>query len=407
MTVPARRTRQRGVVAIAAVLAGALALAACGSARPAARADASNADSLSGPTLATSLAGTDGTMWAVVQMGGSASSYNNFWELFARPADGTEWKLVTPAGVASNGGLVMTQSGSGTLVTGFRPSQDLTFSPLAASADAGAGWSEQPPLSPGLANVPGALAGSPEGRLLALTDAGDVDAGTGDGGTWTRLATLRTLAASPAGRDCGLTALTAVAWTPAGAPMVAGDCSEPGAAGIFTMSSGSWRAAGPNLAGQARTATDVIGLATTDGRTTAILAAGRGTAAVVLAAWSADGGAHWTLSTGLHAAAAAGAQPSVSFFADGSAGLVLTAHAGHATAGHAYTIGWHAEAWDTLPRLPAGRHPGQLATLAATADAVPQAMVVERGTLTVWQLGSGQWALLQTVRVSLPYGSSS
>jgi hypothetical protein len=407
MTIAGRRTR-RGVATLALVVIAALALAACGSARPAAQAGSSRAASLTGPTLATSLAGADGTSWAVVDMGGPASTFNNFWELFARPADGTGWKLVTPAGVASNGGLVMTQSGSDTLVTGFRPTQDLSFSPLAASANTAGEWSEQPPLSPGLANVPSALAGDTAGRLLALTDAGDVETGTGVGASWTRLTTLRLLADSAAGRACGLTELTAVAWTPAGAPMVAGDCSKPGAAGIFTLSSGTWRAADPALAGAtARGGADVIGLDTTGGNTTAVLAVGSGRAATVFAAWSADGGAHWVLSPGLRTAAlAVGSTPSVSFLANGSTGLVLTAAGGHATASQAYTIGWQAGQWDTLPPLPARSGPGQLATLAATSGGTPQALVVDRGTLTVWQLGSGQWALLQTVRVSLPYGSS-
>jgi hypothetical protein len=397
---------------VAGVLAGALAMAACGSSSPAAQTGTSGVSSLSGPTLATSLAGTDGTSWAVVQMGGSAATYNNFWELFARPADGTQWKLVTPAGVASNGGLVVTQSGAATFVTGFRPSQDLTFSPLAASADAGAQWSEQPPLSPGLANVPGALAGNAAGRLLALTDAGDVDEGTAGGATWTRLTTLRALKAAAAARACGLTALTAVSWTSAGAPMVAGDCSKPGSAGIFTLSSGAWRAAGPALAGiPGRTGADVIGLATADGGTTAVLAVGSGTTAVLLAAWSVDGGAHWTLSPALRPAAlGAGATPSVSFLASGATGLVLTAAAGHPAPSQAYTIGWQGGQWNALPPLPAahpaGNSKGEIATLAGTADGDPQALVVDRGTLAVWQLESGQWALLQTVRVSLPYGSS-
>jgi hypothetical protein len=340
-------------------------------------------------------------------MGGSASSFDNFWELFARPAGSSNWKLATPAGVASNGGLVMTQSGSGTLVTGFRPSQALTFSPLAASADAGAAWSQQPPLSPGLANVPGALAGNSAGRLLALTNGGDVDTGTGLGATWTKLTTLRVLANSAAGRACGLTALSAVAWTATGEPLVAGDCSKPGAAGIFTESSGTWQAAGPPLSGSAaRTGADVIGLATAAGRTTAILAVGSGITSAVVAAWSADGGAHWTLSPALRAPAlATDARTSVSFLARGSAGLVLTAAAGHGMASEAYTVGWQATHWVTLPQLPARSGPGQLATLAATAAGVQEALVVNRGTLSVWQLGSG-WTLAQTVRVTIPYGSS-
>ncbi len=407
MTATARRAR-RGGLALAAVLTGALVLAACGSAGPAASVSTSRVADLTEPTLATSLAGTDGMSFAVVEMGGSASTFNNFWELFARSADGTQWKLITPAGVASNGGLVMTQSGSGGLVTGFRPTQDLTFSPLAASANAGGAWSQQPPLSPGLANVPSALAADTAGRLLALTDAGDVDEGTTGSATWTRLTTLRALADSEAGRACGLTRLTAVAWTAADAPMVAGDCSRSGAAGIFTLSSGTWRSAGPTPGGApAQAAPDVIGLATTGGKTTAVLAVGSGATATVFAAWSADGGARWTLSPGLRTTVpAAGATPSVSFLANGSTGLVLTTAGAHPTATTAYTIGWQGAQWSALPPLPARSGLGQLATLAATSAGDPQALVVDRGTLTVWQLGAGRWSLQQTVRVSLPYGSS-
>lgn len=404
----ARSTARRRSAALAVGVLAALALAACGSSRPAAPHGAASPAGRSAPTLATSLDGADGTGWAVVDMGGSAESFNNFWELFARPAGSGDWKLVTPAGVASNGGLVMTQSGPGTVVTGFRPSQDLTFSPLAASANAGAAWSQEAPLTPGLANVPGALAGEPTGRLLALTDAGDVDSGTGLGATWTRLTSRSALADSAAGRACGLTALTAVAWTPSGLPLAAGDCSKPGATAIFTESSGTWQAIGPALSGAAaQTGTDVLGLATTDGRTTAILAVGTGAASGVVAAWSADGGGHWTLSAVLRAAAlAAGARPSVSFFADGSAGLVFATRAADATGSRAYTIGWQATQWDTLPQLPARSAPGQLATLAETAGGTPQALLVHGATLTIWQLGSGQWALVQTVRITIPYGSS-
>ena len=409
----------RGGSVLALAAASSLALAACGGSSPAVTpGQQSAATALASPSLATSLAGTDGTSWAVVKMGGSAAAVDNFWELFARPAGGSAWNLVTPAGVASNGGMIMTQAAAGTLVTGFRPSQKLTFSPLAASADAGVQWSQNTLLSPGLANVPGALAGNPADGLLALTDTGAIESGTGLGATWTRLTTLQALANSPAGQACGLTELTAVAWTPAGTAMVAGNCRTPGVAGIFTLTGGSWRASGPALAGAtARTRIDVLGLAAADGRTTAILAVGTGTASSVMAAWSAGAGAQWALSPALHTPTlGAGAQPSVSFLADGSAGLVLTAGEPRG-ASQAAIIGYRATRWQTLPPLAADRSggsaeasAGQLATLAVSADGAPQALVVSRGTLTVWQLvsaaGSGGWTLVQTVRVPIPYGSS-
>src|SRR5215469_5348348 len=235
---------------VALTLIGLLSLVACTSSRPpAGTAGTGNAPSRSGPALATSLAGSDGSSWAVVEMGATASPLSSFWELFVRPDGSSAWRLATPTGVASNGGLVMTQSDAGTLVTGFRPSQDLTFSPLATSADAGAEWSADAPLNPGLAAVPTALAGNSAGGLLALTRTGAVESAASVGAHWTSLTSLRARAAAAAGRACGLTALTAVACTPARAPLVAGDCSKPGVTGIFTLSGGYWRAAAPVLFG--------------------------------------------------------------------------------------------------------------------------------------------------------------
>jgi len=43
--------------------------------------------------------------------------------------------------------------------------------------------------------------------------------------------------------------------------------------------------------------------------------------------------------------------------------------------------------------------------VAATSGA-PQALTVDRGTMTVWQLGAGGWTSAQTVQVPIPYGSS-
>ena len=75
-----------------------------------------------------------------------------------RPAGPATWRLATPPGVADNGGLVVTGTGGASLLTGFVPSQDLTFSPLAATSDNGASWSPAGPVNPGLADAPDALA---------------------------------------------------------------------------------------------------------------------------------------------------------------------------------------------------------------------------------------------------------
>ena len=392
-----------GLVVLAGLVAAG-AVAGCGTAPAATRsASAEGPGGITAPGLASSLAAADGASWAVVDMGGSAAQHENFWELFVRAAGSASWKLATPVGVASNGGIVVTASGPDALLTGFRPSQDLTFSPLAATTDAGQNWTQSNVLDAGLADLPGALASGPGGRLLAITDAGDIETGTAGGASWVRLTTTRAVAASTASRRCGVTSLTAAAWTPAGQPMLAGDCRTPGTAAIFVLRAGAWQAAMPSLpAALRREPVSVIGLNTAGSRITAILAAGAGRSTAVLAAWSADNGSSWAISPPLITGPAIAGLPSVSFGADGSASLMLPAS--HAVSGGA-VIGWRAAGWQSLPKLPT-----DTATLSATATGQPEALVVHGGTLTAWQLGTSgprPWTLLQTVHVTVPYGSSS
>jgi hypothetical protein len=96
-----RRARPACLLLAAAVLS-----AGCGSAARQAGAPASPAQP---PSLATSLVTATGT-WAVAVMGGPAAEHDNFWQLFVRPAGTGRWRLATPPGVASNGGLVLAAS---------------------------------------------------------------------------------------------------------------------------------------------------------------------------------------------------------------------------------------------------------------------------------------------------------
>ena len=146
-------------------------------------------------------------------MGGSAATHDNFWQLFVRPAGSTAWRLVTPPGVADNGGLVVAGTGGQSLITAFRPSQYLTFTPLTVTRDGGRAWSPAGPLSGGLANVPDALAAEPgTGQLLALLTSGTVEVAAPGYARWHRLASGH-LASTPAGPRCGLRAVTAVTST--------------------------------------------------------------------------------------------------------------------------------------------------------------------------------------------------
>ena len=373
------------------LLAAAMLAAGCGSAAGQATAPARPA---APPSLATSLATATGT-WAVAVMGGSAASHNNFWQLFVRPAGTSTWRLATPPGVASNGGLVLAGLPAGSVLAGFRPSQDLAYSPLATTKDNGRTWSPGL-LDAGLADVPGALAADPaSGRLLALLTDGTAEM-SGPGGTaWARLATRHALAISPAGIRCEPGSLNAAAFSPSGQPMLAGGCGRPGTAGIYTRTGRTWQLTGPVLpAAYAHQAITVLQLSTTGGTTTALLAAGTGPAARLLAAWSADGGAHWTLSPPLPLN---GATLTSASSGPGSSLAITLSHR------HAAAITTAPGPWRQLPQLPP-----DTATLAPGPSGGWNALAVHGTQLTIWQAApSAQaWGRKQTIKVPVQFGSS-
>lgn len=369
-------------------------------------------------SLSTSVA-TAGSTWAVVLLGGSAARFNNFWQILVRPAGAAAWRLATPPGVASNGGLVLA-AGARRVLAGFRPSRGLVFSPLAATADDGSTWSPGV-LDAALADTPDALAAAPArgrggsgaggsgrggGGYLALLATGAIDEAGPQAAAWSRLTSLRSLGAAPAGRRCAPTGLTAVAFTPAGTPLAAGNCTHPGQVGIFTHtpgagapgsgnapSTGSWHAAGPTLPAALATRTvRVLRLTSTAAGETALLAAGSGRSAQLLAAWSADG-TRWRVSSSLPLAS--GPVQAAGFSAAGAWVLLAS--------GRAETITGPGAAWRALPRLPA-----HTSVLAFGPAASIDALATFGSKLTIWSLaaGSAGWRQAQTMHVPVQYGSS-
>jgi len=337
--------------------------------------------------LSTSLVTAQGT-WAIAVMGGSAASENNFWQLFVRPTGAGQWSEVTPPGVADNGGLVAAGTGT-SLVIGFRPSQNLAFSPLATSTDAGRNWTPGL-LDADLGNESGALAVDPSGQALALLQDGTIQtaptAGAAAAGQWSELTTRQALAASAPGRDCGLQALDAVSFGPDKTPMTAGSCERPGVAGVFTDTSGTWQSAGLALPAAYRgDQVQVLGLAATSGGNVALLLAGDS----LLAAWS--NGTDWTVS----APVAVGAVRASGFGPGGSTWLLLSG-------GRAETVSGPGAAWQALPTVPTGT-----ATLAPGPGGGYDALAVSGSELTVWRLTKGAWAKVQLIKVPIEYGSSS
>jgi hypothetical protein len=356
--------------------------------------------------LSTSLVTAQGT-WAVAVMGGPDAD-DKFWQLFFRPAASGRWALVTPQGVADNGGLVAAGGGA-YLVVGFRPSQNLAFSPLAVSTDTGRNWTPGL-LDAGLADTPGAIAVGPSGRTLALRRDGTIEAaqvkgdeaaqvkgdGVGGGGSaavgrWAPLVTLKALAASAPGRSCGLEGVTAVSFGPDQNPIAAGSCVRPGAAGVFTDAGGTWRSAGLTLPTGGRVR--VLGLTALPGGNAALVATGNS----LLAAWW--DGTRWTVS----APVTADGVRALGFGPGGSAWLLLGG-------GRAETIaGAAGSAWRALPPVPAGTTvlaPPGTGTLAPGTAGSYDALAVAGSRLTVWRLAQGAWGKVQQISVPVQYGSS-
>jgi hypothetical protein len=373
---PGARTAAAAMIAVACLL-----VAGCGS-KPAPSGSLSAAPAP--PPLSTSFAST-GASWTIVEMGGSAAQENNFWQLFVRPTATAAWHQATPLGVADNGGLVVASPGSGSLVTAFRPSQLLTYTPLAASTDNGTSWSPVGPLNAGLASAADALAAGPGDQLIALTSGTKAELGQRLGSTWTRLATASSLNATSAGKACGVTALTAAAFS-GSRPMLAASCGRPGVAGIFADTDGTWRAAGPSLPGDT---VDVLGLAASGTGLVALLrATARTSASIIGAAYS---GGRWTLSAPLRIGT--GDLGSTAIGPGGSFGVTWDGTRGATLAGPG-------SAWRALPTLPKST-----ATLALGTQV--EAIAADGQTFRDYRLSSGGWSLAQRVDVQIPYGSSS
>lgn len=365
----ARSWRYRASV-LAAAAASATALAACGSAGSST--SAGNQLAEAAPSLATSLT-TAGNSWAVIPMSANPA----FWQVFVRPAASQAWQLVTPPGVADNGGLVAAGTG-GSLTVAVRPSQNLTFSPLATSTDGGARWSTGL-IDANVAATPGALAASGS-QLLALLRDGTILASSDSGGTWRTLAAPGAVAGSPAGRACGVTTVTDVSFgITQGEVLAAGTCGTA-STGLFAYSAGAWSRVSLPVSGRVvRMMPDLV-----------LVASGTR----LYAAWDTASG--WPVSAPLTAGDAGGVEASGSL-APGGAWVLLPGR-------RAAIVGGPGQPWRSLPEVPTGT-----AVLAAGPDGAVDALAASGSTLTVWRLGGAatEWSKIQTIGVPIQLGSSS
>ncbi len=343
-------------------------LAACGSAAPG-TATAGNAAGGAGTSLATSL-DTAGDSWALVPMAANPA----FWQVFARQSASPAWRLVTPPGVADNGGLVAAATG-GSLTVAVRPSQNLRFSPLAVSADGGARWNTGL-IDADVAARAGALAASGS-RMLALLAGGTIMASSDAGSTWRTIAGTGTMALSTAGRECGTLGVTDVSFgITATDVLAAGTCGAAGT-GVFAYSGGGWRQVSLPVSGRVVRMMPGLVLVASGGR--------------LYAAW--ETGSRWRVSAPLSAGGVA---------ASGSLGprgawVLLRGRRAAAIAGQG-------QPWRSLPLVPR-----ETAVLAAGPGGAVDALAVSGSKLTVWRLGGAAavWSEVQTIGVPVALGSSS
>lgn len=343
--------------------------------------------------------------WLVVPMGHLADPSNTFWQLFVRTSSSGGWKTATPPGVADNGGLVMADGPGGSLVTGFLPSQDLTFSPLSLTTNAGAVWTGAY-FPEGLLSVPDAMGGTSNGGNLALgrTGGGSLLEAVGGLSRWRRVTTAGAIARSAAGAPCGVERLTAAAVAPDGDPLVGTVCRRPGLVGLYQIVGGRSEAipvrAPPALLGAP---VSVLRLASTGAGVAMLLEGSETTGRTALVAGSMSAAssspvlsAPFVLPTGAKLVAT-GTTP-------GGGVFVLLQPAGQA-APELVDVSASprtATAWNVLPKPPRG-------TLgAAFSIGRIDAVTVHSSTLTDYVLDedSATWTRSQVIHVPIQYGSS-
>ena len=347
--------------------------------------------------MATSVA-TSAESWAVLPMSAGPA----FWEVFARSGDSASWKLVTPPGVADNGGLVVSASGASSLAVAFRPSQDLIFSPLAATADGGASWSAGPPLEAAVAASPDAFAAS-GAKLVALLTDGAVEASGDAGATWSVIAKPGAIAASAAGQGCGgAVRVTSVSFGLATVDpnttdvLAGGTCGTSGAAALFAYSpGGGWQRVSLPVAGQLVRMSG--GVALVQGKS-GLSALWRGFGWYAYAA-PASGSTPQPAPTDWSVPAAlpvSGQVIASGTLASGGTWVLLAA-------GRAATIAGPGQQWTLLPPVP-----DKTTVLAAGPDGAIDALAASGRTLTVWRLApkATVWQKVEAVSVPIQVGSS-
>ncbi len=393
------RHRPRRVPLVALVVALQLALCCVSATSAGSSTTAPSLPAIRAP-LASAVTTPTGS-WAVVAMGQLNQPLNTFWQLFYKAPTASLWHLVTPPGVADNGGLVVSVAGVGGVAVGFAPSQLLHYSPLARSSDDGATWA--PALVPqSLVATPDSLSATTgnAGTALALVRDAAAPVLTSKGPLldWHPLPGSRLLA-SGSDTACGATGLYAVSLTSSNIPLVGTGCRREGQVGIFAHLGSYWKLIGPSLRGSLRgTTTRILRLDSSGVTTTALLAEGGRGGIGLLGVWGSATGS-WSESSRL----ALGGAPALRASAVGASGQQLVVVAERGKPAMLEEAVGPAQPWRRLPTPPTGAQ-----TVSILADGSINAFSVDGSRLRIFTLAPNgvSWSPSQTMDVPIAYGSS-
>ena len=398
------RPGRKVVLAVAATVALSAALAAGLLVGDSATQTATSGESWPSVALSSSFVTPAGS-WAILPMGHLSDPLNTFWQLFFRGDGQTEWKLVTPPGVADNGGLAASPGEQGSVTIVFEPTNLLTFSPFAITSDDGRTWSGGV-IPFGTPSVPDVFtAPSSAGVQFAALDGGASTVAVGNGveSSWSTRSTKDQVAQSQAGRSCGVAGLTALTAYDGG-ELLGSSCTNPGVVGLFRgavsgSASDGLQLVGPDLGASAgkfeRSPADGSGeparSALVDGR--------RGSLNDLYALRGDGESSSWSASQPL--ALGPGSEIVSSGFGPDGALVVETRSASGAL--EAATTGAEGDkSWRDLPRLPADTE-----SVSIGVDGKVDALSRECVSSTDWYLDSGAWTKIQLLTVPIQYGSSS
>jgi hypothetical protein len=174
---------------------------------------------------------------AVVPTGRLGDPQNRFFQTFTSTGDG--WRLTTPKGTATNGGLVVAGPRSGAVaVLPFAASH---VTALLAMDEGRPGRTGR--VIPALVSGPTSLTVSPaSGALAMVTTSGEIQVATNPTAGLRRVLAVRALVGSPAGRQCGLADVSAAGVLPGGLLVVGGRCSHSGRSGLMVQdAAGRWK----------------------------------------------------------------------------------------------------------------------------------------------------------------------